>query len=236
MVVMIRVLIVNEIDLLCNVLSTVLEDEPDMDVIGFANTAEVAVKLARNADVVLVNTKPAGGIALELMRSIGNAGVPAKIIALGLTDSPEQVVRFIQEGASGYVLEDHSVDELLEQIREVHNGQVNMSPRIAAAVMARVTEYAQMLAYVEGGDGDPARLTSREREIVELIGQNLTNQQIAERLIIELGTVKNHVHNILHKLAASSRQEAAANWAVKKRKPAVTTGPAEDESRLVQFN
>ena len=233
---MIRVLIVNEIDLLCNVLTTVLEDEPDMDVIGFANTTDEVVKLARNADVVLVNTRPAGGIALELMRSIASAAVPAKIIALGLTDSPEQVVRFIQEGASGYVLEDHSVDELLERIREVHNGQVNMSPRIAAAVMARVTQYAQMLAYVEGGDGDPARLTSREREIVELIGQNLTNQQIAERLIIELGTVKNHVHNILHKLAASSRQEAAANWAVKKRKSAVTTAPVEEGARFVQFN
>lgn len=232
---MIRVLIVNEIDLLCNVLSTVLQDEPDMDVIGFANTAEEAVKLARDADVILVNTRPAGGIALELMRSIGRAEVPAKIIALGLADSPEQVVRFIQEGASGYVLEDHSVDELLERIREVHNGQMNMSPRIAAAVMARVTEYAQMLAHVEGGDGDPARLTSREREIVELIGQNLTNQQIAERLIIELGTVKNHVHNILHKLAASSRQEAAANWAVRKRKSAVAA-PVEEEVRLVQFN
>lgn len=233
---MIRVLIVNEIDLLCNVLSTVLEDEPDMNVIGFANTAHEAVKLARDADVILVNTKPAGGIALELMRSIGNAEVPAKIIALGLTDSPQQVVRFIQEGASGYVLEDHSVDELLERIREVHIGQVNMSPKIAAAVMARVREYAVMLAYVEGGDGDPARLTSREREIVELIGKNLTNQQIAEKLIIELGTVKNHVHNILHKLAASSRQEAAANWAIKKRKSAVTTEPAEGETRLVQFN
>jgi two-component system, NarL family, nitrate/nitrite response regulator NarL len=111
-----------------------------------------------------------------------------------------------------------------------------MSPKIAAAVMARVREYAVMLAYVEGGDGDPARLTSREREIVELIGKNLTNQQIAERLIIELGTVKNHVHNILHKLAASSRQEAAANWAIKKRKSTVTPTPAEDEARLVQVN
>jgi DNA-binding NarL/FixJ family response regulator len=93
------------------------------------------------------------------------------------------------------------------------------------------------LAYVKDREGDPGRLTLREQEIVELIGQNLTNQQIAERLVIELGTVKNHVHNILQKLAATSRSEAAITWAIEKRRPDVTTTrEGEDELPFVKLN
>jgi DNA-binding NarL/FixJ family response regulator len=82
--------------------------------------------------------------------------------------------------------------------------------------MSRVAEYAQLLDQVETGVGEAADLTPREQEILELISQGLTNKQIAKRLVIEVGTVKNHVHSILQKLDASSRHEAAATWAIVK--------------------
>jgi DNA-binding NarL/FixJ family response regulator len=214
MVVMIRVLIVNEIFLLCDVLAAVLEDESDMQVVGYALTVNDAINLAPTADVILVNIRPSDGIALDLIGKVMGARLPAKVVVLGLSDTADEVIRYIQAGAAGYVLEDNSVDELLERIRDTCAGCVRASPWITAAVVSRIKDYANMLSWVEAGAGDVSQLTTREREIIELISQKLTNQQIAERLIIEIGTVKNHVHNILKKMDASTRHEAAVNWSV----------------------
>jgi len=88
--------------------------------------------------------------------------------------------------------------------------KVFVSPKIAAAMMERLSDLAQMFSDVENSVTDDAGLTPRELEVLELIGEGLTNQQISERLVIEVGTVKNHVHSILEKLNVGSRGEAAA--------------------------
>jgi two-component system nitrate/nitrite response regulator NarL len=124
--------------------------------------------------------------------------------------------RYVEAGANGYVLKDNSVDELLTRIRVAYREKALVSPKIVAALMSRVTEWAQLFADIEAGISESADLTPREREILELIGQGLTNQEIADSLFIEVGTVKNHVHNILQKLDVSSRQDAAAYLAVVK--------------------
>jgi len=209
---MIRVLLVDQIRLLCNVIAAVLEDEPDMKVIGCATSMSEALRVASESDVVLVNIRMANGAALKLIRAIADAESPPKVLALGLAESKEQILQYVQAGAAGYVLKDDSVDELVERVRGAYAGQVQVSPRIAAALMSRIAEYAQLLDEVETGIGSTADLTPREQEILELIGQDLTNQQIADRLVIEVGTVKNHVHSILQKLNASSRHEAAGHW------------------------
>jgi two-component system nitrate/nitrite response regulator NarL len=77
-------------------------------------------------------------------------------------------------------------------------------------MMERLSDLAQMFSEIENSVTDDADLTSRELEVLELIGKGLTNQEISERLVIEVGTVKNHVHSILEKLNVSSRGEAAA--------------------------
>lgn len=210
----ISILLVNQIRLLGNVLAAVLEDEPDMEVIGCATSVSQALDLAPKSDVILVNTRMSDGTALELIREVTDADIPAKVLALGLAESKAQILQYVEAGVAGYVLKDDSVDDLLERIRNAHAGQVRVSPKIAAALMSRVTEYAQLLDQVEAGIGEVDDLTPREQEILDLIGQGLTNQQIAEQLVIEVGTAKNHVHNILQKLDASSRHEAAATWAI----------------------
>jgi DNA-binding NarL/FixJ family response regulator len=214
MAAMIRVLLVNQIRLLGHVLAAVLEDESDMEVVGCATSVGEALDLAPKSDVILVNTRMSDGTALELIRAVTDAELPAKVLALGLAESKEQILHYVEAGAAGYVLKDDSVDDLLSRIRGAYTGQVRVSPRIAAALMSRVAEYAQLLDQVEAGIGEADDLTPREQEILALISQGLTNQQIAEQLIIEVGTVKNHVHSILQKLDASSRHEAAATWAV----------------------
>jgi DNA-binding NarL/FixJ family response regulator len=209
-----RVLLVNQIRLLSHVMAAVLEDEPDMEVVGCATSVGEAMDLAPKSDVILVNTRMSDGAALTLIPAVADAELPAKVLALGLAESREQILQYVEAGAAGYVLKDDSVGNLLERIRGANAGRVRVSAKIAAALMSRVTEYAQLLDQVEAGIGEADDLTPREQEILELIGEGLTNQQIAERLVIEVGTVKNHVHSILQKLDASSRHEAAAYLAL----------------------
>ncbi len=95
----------------------------------------------------------------------------------------------------------------MHHIRAAHAGKARVSPDIAAALMSRVAELAQLVSQASISP-EAGELTPREMEVLKLIGQGLTNQEIAEHLVIELGTVKNHVHNILNKLGVSSRRDA----------------------------
>lgn len=106
------------------------------------------------------------------------------------------------------------MEELVEAIRTAHRGAALASPKITAALIERLSDYAQILAGLENSMIEEAELTSREIDVLELVGKNFTNQQIAEHLMIEVGTVKNHVHSILSKLNVSTREEAAAYLAL----------------------
>jgi DNA-binding NarL/FixJ family response regulator len=210
----IRVLLVNEMRLVSNVIASVLEDESDIEVVGRAASVDEALALAKESDVVLVSTRLPDNGALKLTSAIAEADPSVKILVLGLGESKERVLRYVEAGADGYVLKNDSVDDLLRHIRAAQRGKALVSPKIAAALMSRVTELAQLFAEIESGLSESADLTPREREILELIGQGLTNQEIADRLVIEVGTVKNHVHSILQKLDVSSREDAASYLAL----------------------
>ena len=212
-----RVLLVNEHRLVCNLLASILEDEEDIRVVGYATSSEEALENLGDADIVLVSTRLPNQGALRLTEQlVQDDKEDSKVLVLGLTESRQQIIQYIEAGAAGYVLKDDSVDELLEKIRAVAADRALISPKIAAAVMERLASLAQLFSDVEGVLGNPNELTAREQEVLELVGEGLTNQQIAERLYIEIGTVKNHVHSILNKLEVSSRREAAAYLALVK--------------------
>jgi DNA-binding NarL/FixJ family response regulator len=211
---MIRVLLVNEIRLMSNVIGSVLEDESDIEVVGGVTSFDEALALAPKSDVILMSTRLPEDGALKLTSTIAEAHPSVKVLVLGLTETKGQVLRYVEAGAAGYVLKDDSADDLLSRIRAAQNGEALVSPNIAAALMSRVGELAQLFADVESGLSGAADLTPREHEILELIGQGHTNQEIADRLVIEVGTVKNHVHRILQKLGVGNRQDAAAYLAV----------------------
>ena len=207
---MIRVLLVNGIRIMGNVIAAVLENEPDIEVAGCVTSLEEALARAPTSDVLVVSTRLPDKGALRVTQAIAASGAPAKVLILGLAESKEEILQYVEAGAAGYVLQDDSVDDLLTKVRTTHSGEAVISPEIAAALMSRVAELAQSPPRPEAGQADPAELTPREREILELIGEGLSNQEIAERLVVEVGTVKNHVHNILQKLNVSNRREAAA--------------------------
>ena len=208
----INILLVNEIRLIGNVLVAALEDEQDINVVGTVTTAEDALKMVheKDVDVALVSTRLSDQGALKLTSAITESAPETKVLALGLTEEKKRVLRYVEAGAAGYVLKDDSLDDLINTVRATQEGKVFVSPKIAAAMMERLSDLAQMFSDIENGVAEDAELTSRESEVLELIGDGLTNQQIAEQLVIEVGTVKNHVHSILEKLNVSSRGEAAA--------------------------
>jgi two-component system NarL family response regulator len=208
----INLLLVNEIRLMGNVIVAALEDEPDIHVVACVTTYEEALQVIREkeVDVALVSTRLPDNGGLRLTSAISEMAPSTKVLALGLTEEKKRVLRYVEAGASGYILKDDSLEDLIEIVRATQEGKVFVSPQIAAAMMERLSDLAQMFVGIETNMTDTTSLTSREVEVLELISKGLTNHQIAEHLVIEVGTVKNHVHNILEKLNVSSRGEAAA--------------------------
>jgi two-component system, NarL family, nitrate/nitrite response regulator NarL len=207
----IRILLVNEIRLIGNVIAASLEDEPDFHIVACVTTPEEALNTIHEnqVDIALVSTRLPDQGALSLTRSITEEAPNTKVLALGLTEEKTRVLRYVEAGAAGYILKDNSLEDLISIVRNAQEGKVFVSPQIAAAMMERLSDLAQIFTGVDVGKTTEAGLTPRELEVLELIGKGLTNQQIAEKLVIELGTVKNHVHNILEKLNVSSREEAS---------------------------
>lgn len=213
---MTRALLVNEIRLMCNVLAAVLEGEDDIQVIGCATSVNEAIDIINRekVDVVLVSTHLPEQGALHLTKAITNQNPTTDVLVLGVTERKEQVLQYVEAGAVGYIVKDDTVEDMLAAIRAAQKGKALVSPKIAAALMNRVSDLAGMFADLETGVMENAGLTSRELEVLECLGKNLTNQEIAERLVIEVGTVKNHVHSILSKLNVSTRDEAATYLAL----------------------
>lgn len=205
-----KVLLVNEAKLVCNMLASLLEDEDDFDVVGSATSVEEVLTGDWRYDLLLVSTNLPNEGALRLTEKVTSDEGSTRIVVLGLTAAKYQVLKFVEAGADGYVLKHHSVEELIKRIRAVKNDKAVVSPKIAGALIDRLSELAQLFSEVEAILDQPADLTPREGEILELIGEGMTNREIAEALHIQLGTVKNHVHNILEKLDVSNRQKAAA--------------------------
>jgi DNA-binding NarL/FixJ family response regulator len=155
-------------------------------------------------DVVLLALAPTAGVLL--VEEIVERSPETRVVIVGIADDDPEVLPLAEAGVAGYVTTDASAEELVCVVESVARGEALCSPRIAAALLQRVAALAR--------DQRPrpphAQLTTREREIVALIDQGLSNKEIARALWIEVATVKNHVHNILEKLNVTRRAEAAA--------------------------
>src|ERR1044071_1933021 len=210
---LIKVLLVIEVRLIGNIFASILEEEADIKVAGCVTTVRDALEFiqTQEVDIVLVSAGLPDQGALELTRTIIDRDLSTKILALGLSEeNKNEALRYIEAGACGYILKDSSVHQLMEAIRLAQKGEAQVSSRIAGAMMERLFHLARMFSVVEHKIDGEARLTSRELEVLQFIGEGLTNQEIAERLVVEVGTVKNHVHSILEKLNVSNRDEAAS--------------------------
>lgn len=206
---MVEVLIVNPDTLVCHLLSAVLDDEPDIDVISFATTAKEGLSKADKARIVLVDSALPNDGALLLAEKIGKKRPHTHVLVTGVEKSSNSVLKYIEAGASGYILKEFSIEELLEQIRALPEGKAIADPEIVAQLIERLSELADLCDSAKSASERMEALSPREQEILGLISQGMTNADIGKKLHIEVGTVKNHVHNILQKLEVSNRQEAS---------------------------
>jgi DNA-binding NarL/FixJ family response regulator len=208
---MINLFLVHEIPLISNILRCALGDEADINIAGEATTLLEALEgvHVNDVDVVLVDARLSDQGALKLIYELNEFRPDVKVVVIGLVEKKEAVLHFLEAGADGYVAKDSTLEELNTAIRLAYQNQAVVPPRIATALMERLSEYARIFSGLERGVINSAGLTPREMEVLELLGQDMTNTDIADALYIEVGTVKNHVHSILNKLNVTSRGEAA---------------------------
>lgn len=218
---MINILIVHEFPLMCNIIASVLDGEADITVVDSANNMESAFERTKQGDidVLLVSTRLPEQGAIRLTKLLMQNNLQTKVLILGITESRESVLQYLEAGATGYIVKESSLDDLLSTIRATYNGKALISPEIAAALIERVSTFAQVFLHAGVAPPETTNLTIRELEVLELLSQNMSNQAIAKELVIEMGTVKNHVHSILNKLGVSSREDAAYLMAVIKNRP-----------------
>lgn len=201
----VRVLVVDDFRLFREQLTTVLQGQEFIEQAAGAADADEALRLlaAHGGSVVLLSMATAGSLAI--CRRLLDSAAPARVIALGVSGADDEVVACAEAGVTGYVLRDDPYDALLAAIAAAARGEISCPPGVAAALMRRMGRRGRP-------PGPPAaeRLTAREREILALIDEGLSNKEIARRLSIEIRTVKNHVHNLLEKLSVHRRGQAAA--------------------------
>lgn len=210
---MIRILIVHPTRLICSLYASVLEERPNMEVVAQATSKKEALSKLHSSgcNLVLVSATLEDNGALQLTKDIAQNYPEIKVLVVGLPESKYVILQYVMAGASGYVLQDVTVERLFKNIQAAQEDKALVSPMMAAALMEHVAELANISARPYLQPDAYSELTGRELEVLELIDEGLTNQEIADRLFIEVGTVKNHVHNILKKLDVASREDAAAH-------------------------
>ena len=208
---MIRILIAHNSRLVSDSLRNVLDKQPDVSVVGCAATEEELSFLLPHANVALVGAKLGNGDIFELLRNIRLTHPDVKVIVIGVDGRPETILRHIEAGANGCVAQNESLKKMVKKVIATRENKALVSPVVAALMMERIAQlsHQQTLNTPLFKQELLEELTPRECEVLDLIGEGYTNKAIANELFIECGTVKNHVHNILSKLEASNRHEAA---------------------------
>jgi two-component system, NarL family, nitrate/nitrite response regulator NarL len=178
-----------------------LREVPGIDLVGEASDAPAAVELARALlpDVMLLDIAMPGG-GLVAASGIKAACPVTRIVMLTVSEDEDDLMAAMKAGASGYVLKGAGASELVEVIRAVHAGEVYVAPGLAWRMLREMSE-------PRAGPFDD--LTQREREVLELVAEGLSNSEIGERLGLAEKTIKHYMTNILGKLQVRSRVEAA---------------------------
>ncbi len=202
---MTRVLIADDQELVRNGFRLILETRPDLDVVAEAADGRAAVTLTRELepDVVLMDIRMPDLDGIEATRLIVEAGSTARVLVLTTFDLDEYVYSAIRAGASGFLLKDVRPADLIDAIRLVAQGNALLGPTVTRRLLDRFAEPSPA-----GGDGLLSRLTEREREILQLLAEGLSNAEMAGRLFLSETTVKTHVSNVLRKLEVRDRVQA----------------------------
>jgi len=207
----IRVLLIEDNRLLREGIAAMLEGEPDFEVVARSEDGDAVHELKsmnKYPDIVLLDLGLQKQNSLLLMDLLKKEFPESKVIAMDILPDETDIVEFVKAGGSGFILKQASMDDFLNTIRKVAQGEKILPPVLTNSLFSQIIDFGANS--VKSQVQESISLTRREREIIDLISEGLSNKEIAQRLHIATYTVKSHVHNILEKLALSTRLQVAA--------------------------
>jgi DNA-binding NarL/FixJ family response regulator len=204
----IHILLIEDNRLLREGLTAMLREQPDLRVAASHGNADAAAKAkSLKPDIILLDLGLRSQTSIRLLGVLRKNAPSAKVIGMDLLPVQEELVQYVQAGVTGFVLKDATFDEFLRTVRSVAKGEDVLPPPMTGSLFAQIVDHARRKR--KGNPFTSVKMTGREREVIALIAEGLSNKDIALRLHLATDTVKSHVHNILEKLALHTRLEIA---------------------------
>jgi len=206
----IRLLLIEDNRLLREGLAAMLKKQKDMNVVETVGNGEniLAIMQKYKPEVILLDLGLRSRNSLNLVKLAKKNFPTSKVIMMDLIPVQADVYEFVKAGVSGFILKDATVNDFLKTIRSVAKGLQILPPNLTGSLFSQIVEHA-----ISGSNPsaliDSVRMTKRERQVIELVSEGHTNKEIAQKLHLSTYTVKSHVHNILEKLALSTRVQIA---------------------------
>lgn len=206
---LIRLLVIEDNRLLRDGIVALIERHSDIKVVGAVGDIEKTFQKIHvlKPHVVLLDLGLSNHSSLWIVKSVKKNFPELKIVVMDLVPSQADIFEFVQAGVSGFTLKDATVADLLRTVHAVSNGSKVLPPDLTESLFSKIVDQA-----IEAGGEkviESIRMTKREREVIELITDGLTNKEIGQKLHLSNYTVKSHVHNILEKLALHNRVQIA---------------------------
>jgi DNA-binding NarL/FixJ family response regulator len=203
-------LIIDDNRLVRDGLRALLDGQEDLKVVAAAEDRETGLRQVQELTphIVLVDAALDNGDSFRFVEILRKTAPETKVIVMDLLPAPEEVIEFVKAGANGFVMKDATIPDLVSTIRSVALGADVVPPALTGTLLSHIVHQAASRHAPDVAEA--VRMTKREREIMNLIAEGMSNKEIAQRLSIATYTVKSHVHNILEKLALHSRLQIAA--------------------------
>lgn len=205
----IRILLIEDNRMLREGITAMINRQGEATIAAVSNGRDNTLTKTREVKphVVLMDLGLDSRNSLDVVRSVKKEFPGVKVIGMGLVPAQSDIMEFVQAGAEGFILKSATVDDVIKTIREVAGGATVLPPSMTGSLFSQVAEHA--LSKGKRNLKSAVRMTSREKEVIALIVDGMSNKDIADNLNIAIFTVKSHVHNIMEKLALHSRLQIA---------------------------
>lgn len=205
---MISVALIEDNRLVREGIAALLSRLPDLEVVAGESSGDTVLLRHVKPDVILLDLGLYNGDSLSVAQRVKQESPESKVIVMDLLPVQEDIMEFVNVGVSGFIMKDATVDDLVNTIRSVAQGATVLPPGATGSIFSQIASEA-----VAKGRSDvleSVRMTKREREVIDLIAEGLSNREISERLQIATDTVKSHVRNIMEKLMLHTRLQISA--------------------------
>lgn len=205
---MISVALIEDNRLVREGMAALLNQTADFTVVASESKGDPALLKNANPQVILLDVGLWDDDSLRVAETVKKEYPESKVIIMDLLPVHEDIVEFVNAGVSGFILKDATVDDLVNTIRSVAQGDHVLPPAMTSTLFSQIAKEAVVKGRAVAMES--VRMTAREREVIDLIGEGLSNKEIATRLVIATYTVKSHVRNIMEKLTLHTRLQIAA--------------------------